>query len=162
MSNQRKHKNDLGKPVDPAVDPQSLMGDAYGLSGITNTPSGDTLDPIQTDEESDTPFGMVSLDSMTVASKARTVRVGDQVNTDDILYEELEHSSNNTINDSVSPSVLGEQLVSGSDPDPESDDDTLLNSHQVGLRLDEDEENPRPLNIAEDVAAAERRRREMD
>ena len=56
-------------------------------------------------------------------------------------------------------SVAGEQQVSGDMPDPESDDDTLLNSHQVGLRLDEDYDNPRELNIAADVAAAEAARR---
>ncbi len=56
------------------------------------------------------------------------------------------------------PSVRGEQAVSGDMPHPESDDDTLLNSHQVGLRLDETEENPLPLNMAADINNAERSR----
>ena len=60
------------------------------------------------------------------------------------------------LNEATPPSVKGEQSISGDMPHPESDDDTLLNSHQVGLRLDEDYENPQPLNIAADVDAAER------
>lgn len=60
------------------------------------------------------------------------------------------------------PHTVGEHTVSGSSPDPVSDDDTLRNSHEVGLRLDEDYEHPKELNIAADVAAAERRRRSMD
>ncbi|CAN5135389.1 hypothetical protein BH09PAT1_BH09PAT1_2880 [soil metagenome] len=54
-----------------------------------------------------------------------------------------------------SPSVTGESSVSGSDPDPESDDDTLLNAHAVGLQLGEDLEHPKPLDLGGDINKAE-------
>ena len=53
------------------------------------------------------------------------------------------------------PSVIGEQSVSGDMPDPESDDDTLENEHEVGLKLNEDEEHPKPLDLAGDMNKAE-------
>jgi hypothetical protein len=61
--------------------------------------------------------------------------------------------------DAVPPSVDGEQSVSGDTPDPESDDDVLSNAQQVGLHVDEDEESPEELNIAEEVEEAEKDRR---
>lgn len=64
--------------------------------------------------------------------------------------------------DTQSPSVLGDQTVSGENPDPESDDDTLQNVHDVGLGLDEDYDNPQPLDIAKDVEEAERAHRDDD
>ncbi|MDQ3008926.1 MAG: hypothetical protein M3Q81_05030 [bacterium] len=78
----------------------------------------------------------------------------------DLLGEQLDGAANDTLNELDIPSVYGEQSVSGNMPDPESDDDMLLNSHQVGLRVYEDEESPQELNIAADVAAAEADRRQ--
>lgn len=65
----------------------------------------------------------------------------------------LQNDENNITDDGV-----GDQFVSGEMPDTESDDDMLENSHQVGLRLDEDYDNPKELNIAADIAAAEAER----
>ena len=53
------------------------------------------------------------------------------------------------------PELAGEESVSGSEPAPDSDDDTLENEHQVGLKLDEDEEHPKELDIAGDIDRAE-------
>ena len=50
----------------------------------------------------------------------------------------------------------GEGSVSGSTPATTSDDDTLQNMHDVGLQLNEDPDNPKPLNIAEQFAQAEK------
>lgn len=61
---------------------------------------------------------------------------------------------------STSPSVQGEQSVSGDMPDPESDDDTLVNAQQVGTQLEEDSENPKELNIGADIDKAEQAIRE--
>jgi hypothetical protein len=55
---------------------------------------------------------------------------------------------------------LGEQSISGSTPDPTSDDDTLEAAHAVGTQLDEDEENPQDLDIARDIDKAEKALRE--
>jgi len=49
----------------------------------------------------------------------------------------------------------GADKVSGTEPDLESDDDTLENAHEVGLQLDEDYSHPEPLDIARDVNKAE-------
>lgn len=86
----------------------------------------------------------------------------DDVNENKPLIDSLDNSSNNTIHPATPPSVIGEQSISGDMPDPESDDDMLLASQQVGLRLNEDEDNPQPLNIAQDVADAERWHQEHD
>lgn len=53
------------------------------------------------------------------------------------------------------PSVTGNNSVSGSTPDLESDDDVLQNAHQMGIAQDADLEHPKELNIAKDVDDAE-------
>lgn len=57
-------------------------------------------------------------------------------------------------------SVRSEQKVSGDMPHPESDDNALDNAHDVGIAPDADEEHPKPLNIAGDVAKAEKKLRD--
>ena len=76
--------------------------------------------------------------------------------SDNLILEELDDSTNDTIGETTPPSVLGEQSVSGDMPDPESDDDTLANMKQVGLQTDADYDNQEELNIAEDVEEAEK------
>lgn len=75
---------------------------------------------------------------------------------DELILDQLADATNNTINESSPPSVLGEQSVSGEMADPESDDDTLLNAQHVGLQVGADYDNPQELNTAEDVAEGER------
>jgi hypothetical protein len=53
------------------------------------------------------------------------------------------------------PYNQGEQSVSGTTPDVESDDDTLENVHAVGQQLEEDDEHPQELDIARDIDEAE-------
>lgn len=57
------------------------------------------------------------------------------------------------------PEYYDEETISGSMPDPESDDDTLKNEQEWGLYLDSDSEHPQELDLAEEVAKAERARR---
>jgi hypothetical protein len=78
---------------------------------------------------------------------------------EELFFEPLDEKDDGVTSETIPPEVLGELSVSGDMPDPESDDDTLLNSHEMGLRLDEDYENPLPLDIARDIAAAEAARR---
>jgi hypothetical protein len=54
------------------------------------------------------------------------------------------------------PANQGEQSVSGDNPDPSSDDDTLQNAHMMGEQLDEDDEHLEELDIARDFDDAER------
>lgn len=55
-----------------------------------------------------------------------------------------------------SPQEYGEESVSGSMPDPESDDDTLENAWKMGLYTGDDEEHPQELNIAHEMEKAEK------
>jgi len=69
---------------------------------------------------------------------------------------DLENKSNTS---TKSPNKRGSQSVSGSNASPGSDDDVLENAHQIGIATDADLENPKPLNLAKDVADAEEYRR---
>ena len=66
--------------------------------------------------------------------------------------EEMKQEDNSSLE---SPGVRGENSVSGSTPDLESDDDTLQNAHRMGIAPDADLENPTELNIAKDINDAE-------
>lgn len=66
--------------------------------------------------------------------------------------EEMNQEDNSSLK---SPSVRGENSVSGSTPDLESDDDTLQNAHRMGIAPDADLEHPTDLNIAKDINDAE-------
>lgn len=83
----------------------------------------------------------------------------DQSSNQDLDAEILEdayESGNLTMTEAAGESVKGEQEIGGDTPDPTIDDDALEMAHTMGLGLDADYENPKELNIAEDVAKAER------
>lgn len=82
-----------------------------------------------------------------------------QADIDVISLSSVNDDGASTSTPSSSPSVIGEQSLSGDMPDPESDDDVLENAHAVGLALEEDEEHPKPLNIAADINNAEEYRK---
>lgn len=57
----------------------------------------------------------------------------------------------------LSPQMEGESSVSGSMPDPESDDDVLKNAHDMGLQRGETfNSQPQELDIAKDVDSNEK------
>lgn len=56
----------------------------------------------------------------------------------------------------------GEEKISGSVPDLESDDDMLENAHEMGLYKADDGEHPQELNLAGEVMKAEENRRGLD
>lgn len=66
-----------------------------------------------------------------------------------VLSHDKKHS------DVKPPSIKGEEAVSGDNPDPSSDDDTLKNAHEVGEQLEEDPEHPKPVALDRDVDKAE-------
>lgn len=106
------------------------------------------------------PNGLPSIFDDEVVDKDLNAKTADAyADPNDLMKSQLDGSSDVTIGDAAPTDILGELSVSGNMADPESDDDVLLNSHQVGLRLDEDYDDPKPLNMAADVAAAERSRR---
>lgn len=79
-------------------------------------------------------------------------------NTSSLMDEEtatgIDINDNNNVGEN-SPSELGEQSISGTTPDPSSDDDTLENAHIMGEQMNEDEENPKEIDIARDIDEAE-------
>jgi hypothetical protein len=66
--------------------------------------------------------------------------------------DELVTGDDEVLTRDPTPGVLGEAAGSARGPDGL---DTLEQSHQVGLRMDEDIEHPQELDIAGDVEAAE-------
>lgn len=56
----------------------------------------------------------------------------------------------------IKPDIQGEESVSGSEPIPSSDDDTLMNAQLVGEQLDENSEHPKEVDIARDINKAEK------
>ncbi|OGH20755.1 MAG: hypothetical protein A3D74_05520 [Candidatus Levybacteria bacterium RIFCSPHIGHO2_02_FULL_37_13] len=54
-----------------------------------------------------------------------------------------------------SPQMQGEESISGSMPDLESDDDALKSAHEMGIGLSENYEHPKELDIAKDIDKAE-------
>lgn len=53
------------------------------------------------------------------------------------------------------PSFQDGQSISGSMPDPESDDDTLENAKNAGFQLNEDSEHPEAVDAGRDIDDAE-------
>jgi hypothetical protein len=157
--NQVRDDQNLGQPMDPTTDYQAFIGDENSMAGITQThgnPPNQADDPLANQVQDD-PSNTISPSSSTVHYKVDQALNAEDVGLD---HEDINAVGNETIDEASPPHVLGEQSASGDMPDPGSDDDTLNMSHQVGLRLDEDEENPQPLNTAADVAAAEKSLRE--
>lgn len=56
----------------------------------------------------------------------------------------------------------GEQTISGSNADPESDDNTLDTAHDAGLYEDQDEEHPGELGIDQEIRKDEKEHMEKD
>lgn len=55
-----------------------------------------------------------------------------------------------------------EESISGSTPDPESDDNTLDNAHEAGIYENQDEEHPGELNVAEEIEKDEKEHQKKD
>lgn len=77
----------------------------------------------------------------------------DSLTNTGILQDTDEADDYNSPN--ASPSVQGEQSVSGDMPAPESDDDTLQNAQNMGMQMDETTEHPEEVDIARDVDEGE-------
>lgn len=87
-------------------------------------------------------------------------QISTEVSLDDLIIEENEQAFADEFGAVVpTPQNEGEQATSGHMPNPESDDDMLESSHQMGMRLDEDDENPQPLNLAREIEKAEQAHR---
>lgn len=143
--------NDYGKPLDPTTDAEELFTDPSGRTGITASKnSAVTRDDIfEADADAENMSTVLAYDDPRVQMK--------NVKRGPAIPDESDRSQE----DSASYDIPSEQWMSGDMPDPESDDNMLDASHRVGLRLEEDEENPQPMDIAADVAVAEKAHRDM-
>jgi hypothetical protein len=157
---------DFGAPLDPTLDPQDLMGEVAGRSGITQShiPNQSRQKAFQTDQTATDPTNMLSTRSGRVKKRVAEMDGNDEDvlnDQDDLQIRQFRTHGDETLDDAASPQLLGEQSVSGDMADPESDDDMLENAHQMGLQMGADDDNPQELDMAGDVAAAERRRHGM-
>ena len=79
---------------------------------------------------------------------------GNITNATVISLDQLEKSEKPEA-EPLSPEREDEQSVSGTMPDPESDDDTLKNAQQVGMQAGESTQHPEELDIARDIDKGE-------
>lgn len=143
-----------GNVVNPTQDARSQMGDTYGLTGMTVSNSPRT--GLHTPETTVPPESI---------SAARQKSVLDTFSEEDSPLPDPPVSApvnvigtptgNDTLSKGRPPEVSGEQSASGDMPDPEADDDTVLNANVMGIGLDADDEHPQELDIASDFDKGE-------
>lgn len=141
-------------PLDPTDDIGTMIGDTSGLTGVSNDYNSYDTPPKDTGKASHTQSEYkrtVSRDVPSVASEAHV----DVTDTPPEATPDSMPTGNKTLDEASPPHVTGEQGLNATNPDPASDDDTLANAHNVGLRLDEDEEHPQELDIGSDIDKAE-------
>lgn len=62
----------------------------------------------------------------------------------------------------LDPNAVGDTDITGDNPDPESDDDTLQSAQDMGLYQDASDENPVEVGIDNQTNQAEREHQEED
>ncbi len=148
-------KHPIGQtPLDPTDNAQGMMNDTTGMTGV----SKDTNDP-NTPPPSREPVSQTMSDFKHQATRDMPSQK-DEFMSDaaDEVPQATPGSTptgNKTLDEETPPHVAGEQGMNATNPDPASDDDTLANAQNVGLRLDEDEEHPQELDIGSDIDKAE-------
>ncbi len=156
----QQHTSNFGKPpigqtpLDPTDNAQGMMNDTTGMTGVSkdannpNTPPPQGTEPgIRTWSE----HKSKSNRDVPTQSEDSTVPISESPVT---ATPGSTPTGNETLDDAA-PHTVGEQGVNATNPDPASDDDTLANAQNVGLRLDEDEEHPQELDIGSDIDKAE-------
>lgn len=147
--------------LDPTTDAKDFFGDTTGLTGITETNKPNDDLPKESYSQKEYQKNLVNgMSNVTQEASNDTASEEEHATTNNPISREIPHTSDQTQDqpvslESLSPSVQGEQSISGDMPAPESDDDTLENAHAVGEQLDEDEEHPKPLDLGEDIDKAE-------
>lgn len=105
--------------------------------------------------ENPTPTNTFGLDTDRTEEKAERMRHSPP--EDELI--DFDTTGNKVVRDVPQPQVEGEASLSGHMRDVGSNDDLMDARQKSGVGLDESSEQPRPLDIAEDVAAAEQLRR---
>ncbi len=136
---------------------------AYGVIDDTNTKLVQGMSEEKRRESDD-----IASEAEQFYSVADMIRQTDDKDTPRDPYDENrlrkeevgEDSPNlDTINTESAPYTnsknVGEQEVSGSNPDPASDDDMLTDAQDVGTQLGETSEHKQPLQLGDDIDAAE-------
>lgn len=148
-------------PLDPNTNADDVLGDPYGLTGVTTT---------YEENIKKMPKAESNMDPRAISDAQYKNAMNQSTITDDpdepILSDTQPatvistESGNETLQLGKEQSTFGEQSASGDMPDPESDDDVTAMAQEAGLYQDEDENNPSPLDIASQVDQAERKHRE--
>jgi hypothetical protein len=146
------------KPIDPTNDAEDMMGDTYGLTGITTNTNPKTQDQ---DDDLEDISQMSDIAELVSKDMAEEDEVITSPSTNLPVLDQDEAAGNDTLSVPVSPAVSGEQSVSGDMPDPSSDDDTLSNAQAMGFQMDEDIEHPQELDMARDIDLAEQEIRQQ-
>jgi hypothetical protein len=135
-------KNKISTPLDSTNNAGNMMGDTSGLTGISTDEDGSSA-PTDYSLPISTTMSQAAYDSAIATAEGKDEG------------EEVHLPGLQDVPDTLQKDDYGEESVSGDMPDPDSDDDTLENSHKMGLRLKEDEEHPQELDIASDIDKAE-------
>ncbi len=158
-SNYGKHP--VGQtPLDPTDNAQGMMNDTSGITGVSKDTNNPNTPPNQTG-----PISRTMSDFQNKVSRDVPPEKDEFENKEaaDMMPEATPGSTptgNKVLDENPQPEIEGEAGMGGSTmPDPASDDDTLANAHNVGLRLDEDEEHPQELDIGSDMDKAEEYKR---
>ncbi len=188
MSKDDKKKKKQQKPLhplDPTRSGEDFVGDTTGMTGITTGKAEKTSrtpdDRAKDENKTHLPGGILenedqavkptpSKSDLSTAGRDRLEDIASEPSDHDreVSFEQLEpppeDKKDTEANTSQAPyrhpSNQGEQSVSGTTPDPESDDDTLANAQEVGEQLnkDDEEEHPQELDLGSDIDKAEERR----
>ena len=175
VMNNDDQKNGPNPPIQTPINPNNDMSDTTDTHGINNItqnftpnqsslnqndalpPTNNTMSSAMTERANE-----VASEPDPIASPSAIPNPVSQGNTpppnpspSNSLQDQMVQNNQFGMNTSTSPSVQGEQSVSGDMPDPESDDDTLANAQTVGFQVDEDPENPKPLNMGNDIDKGE-------
>jgi hypothetical protein len=150
--------NKIKTPTDPSDDFEEMINDRSGLTGITT--NDDSINRNATDNDisnvnTSSDFRYKKNEEQGFTTDNPTPQNNNNRNSDFETKMPDISNQNETLDESETPAVKGEQSVSGDMPDPSTDDDALNNAHDMGIALEEDPENPKELDIGSDIDEAE-------
>lgn len=150
-------KSNIKTPLDPSGDFAEIINDTTGVSGITTNNSSQTPPSPNTNSN----VGSSSNAQYDVDQEIAEGNIEKDSPKEKLANATLDDTSDNsylqneTLNSAYAENLKGEQSVSGTTPDPGSDDDVLRSTHEVGLAQNEDEKHPQDLDIGGDIDRSE-------
>ncbi len=141
--------NNIKTPLDPSGDFAEMINDTSGLTGITTNNMSHTPPAVATNSNVGASSNKRFEDNEDIAEGNLESSPPNKKNwpTSQNNQESTTYLQNETLNQAYADNVKGEQSISGSAPDPASDDDVLQNAQDMGLASGEDEEHPKELDL---------------